>query len=67
MAMTIEQKVQIRGMAIDLALRAGTLPDNLTAKAQELYDFILKDQEEALAKQLADARAASLEKVVKLV
>jgi len=46
MKFTIEQKIQIRGMAIDLAIRSGATGDGLVAKAQELYDFILKDLEE---------------------
>lgn len=46
MKFTIEQKIQIRGMAIDLAIRSGATGDGLVAKAEELYSFILKDLEE---------------------
>lgn len=46
MKFTIEQKIQIRSMAIDLAIRSGATGDGLVAKAEELYNFILKDLEE---------------------
>lgn len=47
MKFTVEQKIQIRGMAIDLAIRSGATGDGLVAKAEELYNFILKDLQEA--------------------
>jgi len=61
--MTPEQKVQLRGMALDLAIRGGATGDTLVAKAQELFEFILKDE---LERQEA-AQVAAAQKVIKLV
>ncbi len=58
-----EQKIQIRGMAIDLAIRSGATDENLLEKSQQLYDFILKDQEDAQMKQ----ELAAQNKVISLV
>lgn len=65
MAMTPEQKVQLRGMSLDLAIRGGATGDTLVAKAQELFEFILKDELER--QEQAKQQMATQEKVIKLV
>lgn len=67
MALTPEQRVQLRGMALDLAIRGGATGDTIVTKAQELFEFILKDELERQAEQQTKLQNAMQEKVIKLV
>ena len=66
--MTNEQTVQLRTMAVDLAVRNWQPGDNLINRAEGIYAFIMTDINAAQeAKKAAVVSSLSLAKVDKIV